>query len=352
MIVASLLAASAVIAPCKPVAYPAVPATIVWRDPSAASDSVLVDGTLVMQTKTHLRALDAVSGRVRWETLVARGGSEWKTDLVVSGGRLFVNRGEELLIVAVSDGRDLARVRTPRWFQLLKGPPLIAVSRNEPVLGSTLYALDEDGSVRAKRMVRRVDALWVIGDTVVAKLGRNSELDGPEPHLVSAFRSQDLTPLWSFGAGGADLQEIGGRWYIGDTPWSDMRPLDLATGKLGPPLPRKEPTEVTWGGATWEIEIVTSSAERQPECERLRVNDPATGRPRFTIDLPFSAIAFLRDGERFYAAGSGYVARLNWRTGAIERLWSGLPMLQEVYIVRGLLIGVAFSEGAVAIRLD
>ncbi len=64
----------------------------------------------------------------------------------------------------------------------------------------------------------------------------------------------------------------------------------------------------------------------------------------------------LRDGTRFYVFGGSdethrFIAQMNWLSGAIERMWSGVPMLLDSMYVKGdLLIGVGLSEGVVAMR--
>ena len=111
------------------------------------------------------------------------------------------------------------------------------------------------------------------------------------------------------------------------------------------------------GRSDLEIQIVTSASESEPACDRLRVNDPATKRPRWEADLPFSVTNTHRDGGRFFVFGSTsdsahFVARLNWRTGAVERIWSGIPILFDfMYTIGPELIGVGITEGAVAIRV-
>jgi PQQ-like domain len=343
--------------PCRPSAPASFPANIVWSADIVAVDSALAGKTLIVETRQKLIALDVESGRTQWEVDIAHHDATGRTDpMVVAHGRVFVDLGRELLVVSVAGGRQLVRAKLPQWTRMLKGPPLIAVANNAPVLGSTLYALDDEGRIRARRMTRYVEELWLAGEIVVVRMSRNPTDDGTQPNVVAAFRASDLAPLWSFGAKSADLQQIGGHWYIGDTPWSPMRRLDLATGRRGEALPAKEPAEITWGGATWEIEIVTEAEENEPACDRLRVNDPATGRARWTADLPFSVTHTLRDGDRFYVFGGTdethqFVAQLNWLSGAIERMWSGVPMLLDSMYVRGdLLIGVGLSEGVVAMR--
>ena len=356
MIAAWVLAATT-IAPCKPVAFPSVPAKVVWSDrKSDTLNSVLAGKTLIVQRRSHLRALDAATGALRWEAALPPGGPIWPILPVVSGDRLFAVRERELLVIALDNGRVIARTTMPRVIYILGGPPVIAVAKNEPMLGSTLYALDAEGRIRRRRTVRMVHDLWIAGDVIVAELNPNTRdevREVPQYAIAGGFRADNLKPLWSFGANGVNLQQIGGRWYIGETQWSEMRSIDVRMGYAGARLPAKEPADLTGDdSATWEIDFVTKSPEHGPPCERLRVNDPATGKPRWTIDLPFSITTHLRHGDHFYVYGERHLARLNWRTGAMERLWSGLPMdFDAIHFDRGLILGVAVNEGAAAIRV-
>jgi hypothetical protein len=354
---ALMIATSLSAQPCKPVVYSQSAAEIVWTVPVAAFDAALAGDTLVIETKSNIVAVDAASGVKRWETSIIHADASGRTDpMVVTNGRVFVSLGRELRILALADGRVLRDVPMPLWTRMLYGPPLIAVANNSPRLGSTLFALDGDGRIRAQRIVRNVEDLWIDGQTVISRLTRNLYNEAPEMNVVAAFRASDLALLWQFRAKGADVQQIDGRWYIGDTPWSPMRALDVATGHLGDFLPPKPPTEVTWGGATWQIETVTSAENGESACDRLRVNDPATGKG-WTIDLPFGVTNTLRAADHLYVFGSSddshhFLAELDWRSGRIDHLWNGLPMRLDRMFVRGdLLVGMGVAEGAVGIRL-
>ena len=348
------LLAATTIAPCKPVAMKPTPAKVVWTLKSDVKDARLAGGKLILELQRHVRAVDPATGTILWERSIAHASASGRTEpMVVAADRIYVALGSELLVLSLRDGTLLSRVAMPRWIRMLEGPPLIAVANNEPMLGSTMYALDENGRVRARRLTRRVEAMWFADDVVIARLTRNQSDEGSELKHVAAFRARDLQPLWSFRMDGGELQQIGGRWYVGDTQWDDMHPLDPATGRRGPPLPPKEPTDQLWGGATWEVETVIASSAGEPTCERVRVNDPATGKPRLQADLPFTIGNTLRHGDAFYVTGEHYLARISFRTGKVERIWNGIPMLLDhFWIERGLLIGAGIAEGAVALRVD
>lgn len=351
-----LLASTVLAQPCKPVAFEQSPATVVWTVPVKATDVALAGNLVLVETSSAVMALDASSGAKRWETSMAHADATGRADpMVVIHGRVFVNLGRELRIVALADGHILKNAAMPRWMRMLQGPPLIAVANNAPQLGSTLFALDDDGRIRAQRITRNVEKLWLAGETIVARMTRNIYNEAREMNVVAAFRASDLSLLWQFRADGADLQQIDGRWYIGDASWSPMRSLDLATGQRGAALPSKPLTDVTWGGATWQIEIVASSEDRKVACDRLRVNDPATGNG-WTLDLPFGVTNTLRDSERLYVFGSDkthhFLAAIDWRTGRLDHLWNSIPMLLDRLYVNGdLLVGAGIREGVFAMRI-
>jgi hypothetical protein len=356
-VAALLLATSLAAQPCKPIGFSQSPAAIVWTVPVAAFDAALAGDTLVIETKSNIVAVDAASGVKRWETSIVYADASGRTDpMVVTNSRVFVSLGRELRILALADGRVLRNVPMPLWIRMLTGPPLIAVANNSPRLGSTLFALDDDGRIRAQRIIRNVEEIWLAGQTVIARMTRNLYNEAPEMNVVAAFRASDLAVLWQFRAKGADLQQIDGRWYLGDTPWSPMRSLDVATGHLGNFLPRKPPTEVIWGGATWQIETITSSEKNEPARDRLRVNDPMTGKG-WTIDLPFSVTNTLHVADHLYVFGSSdhthhFLADLDWRSGRIDHVWNGIPLRLERMHIRGnLLVGMGITEGAVGIRI-
>ncbi len=220
----ALAAPPALAQPCRPSTPAPLPANMVWAATIEARNSALAGKTLIIETHSKLIALDVESGRMQWAVDIGHHDASGHTDpMVVAHGHAFVDLGRELLIVSVADGQQLVRAKLPQWMRMLEGPPLIAVANNALVLGSTLYALDDDGKVRASRMTRSVEELWLADETAVVRMSRNTTDDGTEPNVVAAFRASDLAPLWTFRASGADLQQIGGHWFIGDTPWSSMR---------------------------------------------------------------------------------------------------------------------------------
>ena len=347
-----------VLAPCTPVAVKPEPAELVWTARENLRAWGLSGDALIIQAPPRIVAFDLATGVKRWETPFPRPDARPEWPMVVASDRVYLAVGSTLTILSAKDGTVVDRRQLPPGIHQLEGPPLLAIARNEPRLGSTLFSLDRNGRVRARAITPIVEEVWLLGDLVLVRTLRSTLDEAPETHSLIAFEASRLRRLWRLRLGGADLQQIGGRWYVGDTPWSAMRSLDLRSGRLGAPLPPKEPTEITWGGATWEIEIVSSSGGPPfASCERLRRNDPATGKPRWELDLPFSITNTLRAGSRFYVFGSSseedrFIAVVVWETGRVERILSGIPMLLDGLAVRGdLLLGTGTTEGAVAVRL-
>ena len=65
----------------------------------------------------------------------------------------------------------------------------------------------------------------------------------------------------------------------------------------------------------------------------------------------------LHVADHLYVFGSSddthrFLAELDWRSGRIDHLWNGLPMLFDHMFLHGdLLVGVGITEGAVGIRI-
>lgn len=348
--------------PCVAMNLTPVPATIVWKMLIDVRDAKPAGDLIVVETRSRILGVSSMTGATSWDAPLAHSEDTFRTDpMVVLQDRVAVALGQEILFVSTRDGKTLARAVMPRWVRMLAGPPLIAVVNNDPRLGSTLYALDGDGRIHARMITRNVEEMWIADGRVIARTVRNIAAEAPEYNVVAAFSASDLTPLWKFRSNGADLQQIAGRWYIGATPWSPMRLLDLETGRLDAALPAKEPSEITWGGATWEVEVVASAEGKRrefPVCERLRVNDPASGQARWISDLPFAITFTTLIDDRLYVFGSSsdtqhFLAALDWRSGRLLHLWSGIPMFLDRLFKRGdLLIGAGISDGVFAMNAD
>lgn len=177
---ALLLATSLSAQPCKPVVFSQSAAAIVWTVPIAAFDAALAADTLVIETKSDIVAVDANSGARRWTTSIAHKGASGRVDpMVVTNGRVFINLGPEMRIIGLRDGDVITSVPMPRWIRVLEGPPLVGVADNAPRLGSTLFALDDDGGIRAQRIVRNVEEIWLAGQTIIARMTRNLYNEAP-----------------------------------------------------------------------------------------------------------------------------------------------------------------------------
>jgi len=332
------------IAPFSPVDVKPQPAQVVWRSDVMPQASAMAGDTLILATGSRVVALDAATGATKWEVLTKG------NQIVVDGDRVVIGGSDEVVIIALHDGRVLFRRAMPEATNFLKGLPLVAASNGWP---SHIYLLDRDGAVRAKRIVRHIESMWIADGTIVVSSTANAGLS-EGPTVVAGFSTTDLAPLWKFNAFNAELQKIAGRWYFGATPIADMFRLDPTTGHRGAAMPPKEPALDLDPRSTWEVEI---DSLREWHRARIRINDPATGHARWTVDLPFAVAATLSDGPHFYAAGLGdndgiFIAEIDAATGHVQRIYSGGGVLIDSLVRHGdLLIGIALREGVVAIRL-
>jgi len=338
---------------CRPISLKTAPVRVLWRTASKVREIYRAGNTLVIQNLWGVSAVDADSGAVLWSYHL-KNDSRPLAELAVLSDRVAVVDFNEIIFFALRRGEEIHRTKVERFVARLAGPPLIAVMDNYRRVGSTMFALNPDGSIAARRIVRHVHLLTMSGDVAVAQLDRNPGEEWPTLYKLQGFDAVTLQPLWQIGGTiSTEIQEIGGRPHIIETPWGENpRPIDIRTGRLGPPIPKREGRDEIWAAATWEFETPTSTPGPRNEyasCERARRNDPAGGRPKWSVDLPFAVTATLRDGETFYMFGSAdaqhhFLVAVDWSSGRLLGAWSGMPDIHTMVKFKGRIIGGTFDE--------
>lgn len=347
MLAAILLAAT--LQPCRAIALQYTPARIQWRLRMAVWSMRLAGKIVVAQNSQGLSAVEPWSGRVLWSRPLKRSIELIERRIVAAEeyailtDRVAVIDEPNLVLLDIRSGKEIRRVHFDRPVRSVAGPHLIAVTDRRP--GSTLYALDDDGSIRARRLVRTIHELDEWGDVVTGRL--DGSLNDPQ-FKVAGFDAHTLEPLW-IGVGGSSelhIEEIGGRPHYRDGPAAEgPQPIDIRTGKLGAPLPAREARDGNFSVSTWEFEVVTGTQG----CQRLRRNDPVTARPRWEIDLPLTVDEHLNAGDTFYVSGSSdpshhVLVALDWSSGRVLGAWSGVPEFRELVMAGDQLIGRTNDE--------
>lgn len=357
--VATLLCAGLAAADdCTPALLRASPATIDWR--TAGVVRLERDGDAVLiETKETLSKVSAKTGHTMWTYELE--GQERTPEFVVLSDTVAIVRDERYVVFLSSgDGKEVARADAGEWIRFLSGPPLLAVTQAVNAEVSTLVRLSPDGTIVSRRTVPRVDDLLIVDG--VAALESQPEAPGPRLETMTGYDLISLEPLWSEKSFTFNKQIIDQRLYLGNISWSKgAKAIDPRSGAVESLIPVRDAFEIG-GSGQFDLQVVTTKwrgawSPYFAMCEGLRRNDPLTAKTMWRTDLPFHISATLRDGPRLYVAGSRdtenrYLVVLDWKTGRVERAWSGVPQITEMKRVDDVIAGFDLDAELVAIRIS
>jgi hypothetical protein len=355
---ATLLCASLAAADdCTPVPLHASPATIDWRSAGVVRLERDRDAVLI-ETKETLRRVSAKSGHTIWTYAVED--QERTPEFVVLPDRIAIVRDERNVVsLNRGDGKEMARADAGEWIRFLSGPPLLAVTQATNSEFSTLVRLSPDGTVLSRRTVPRVvDLLMIDGVAVVES---EPEAGGPELDTITGYSSARFEPIWSEKSFTFNKQVIDQQLYLGDIFWSKgAKAIDPRSGTVDALIPVRDAFEIG-GSEQFDLQVVTSKwrgawSPYFATCEGLRRNDPLMASTMWRTDLPFHVSATLRDGPRLFVAGSRdtenrYLVVLDWKSGKVERAWSGVPQITKMMRVDDAIIGFDLEAELVAVRV-
>jgi len=329
-------------------ASPDTPGVVVrWSREIEAREVLLSAGSVFVQTKGALIALDAESGRQIWEQPLGNEESPRRPadPMILLDDKIVVGVAHKVSVFDAGTGSLVSRTEIPGGpARLIAGPPLV-VETEWRLAGSVIFRIDPaSGKILARQRSNFVEGIFLRDGVLLVKAYRSSPEEAPEMHILSAFRASDLKTLWNMRADWPELHEVDGVAVLSVIADYDRggryMPINLQTGELGPPLPRRDPVEAEWGGATWELESVDSG----DNFDRMRRNDPASGSPIWTQDVPFPVTGFLRDGSKLYLYGGDGLAVLDWETGRLRQVLKSFQPIRELFLLNESLVAWTFDD--------
>jgi hypothetical protein len=257
-------------------------------------------------------------------------------------------------------GEERGQVDTGEWIRFLTGPPLLAVTQATDANVSTLVRISPYGAIVGMRTVPEIWDVLIVGGVVAAESERG--VVDPELDTMIGYDLDSLLPLWSEKSFTFNKQVIGGRLYLGDVFWSEgAKAVDPASGTVRALVPVRDPFKLG-GSGEFDLQVVTTKwggawSPYFADCEELRRNDATTAKTMWKTEMPFHVFGTLRDDSRLFVAGghdpkNRYVALLDWETGKLQRLWSGLPQISEMLRFDDTIIGFDLARELVAFRIS
>lgn len=348
----------------QPLALRSSAPNIIWR--ATGANDVLVEGDdTFLVSATSVRKLETRTGRLAW-SLGLTEHSRTLDAVVLPAHIAIIRNGRSVAFVDRVSGKETHRIDADGRIARLIGPPLVAVTVDGPPEGQvrSLVRISDDGVVLRRAEVGRSANVSVIGGVAAFAISDGND----DPIELRGIDLATLQVLWSLTWSSDTLwvHSLDGRFYVGDVFWSDgARVIEPRSGVVTT-VPRRDPQKIG-GSGDFDLQVVSASSstaqyrfgnEWSPyfrDCEELRRSDNNSGRTRWQVDLPFGITATLRDGARLWVAGSRdhsrrYLVALDWETGAVERAWTGLPMLHELRVADDLILGYELEGEIVAIR--
>jgi hypothetical protein len=330
---------------------------VAWTCHGKLKETALGIDSIFVREKGSVTALNARTGDIRWRMPTEdQDQSLLAGRLVVIDESVAAAAGSRLFLFESRTGalRHVFRFAGP--VRHLAGPPLVA-EVNVRLAGSAIYRVDpEKAKITASRRVgREVYDVIVEDAVVVVKVGRLAPSEQPESHLLIGFRPEDLKEIWRRAAEMPSFERINEKLYIQVIAKHDrgykIMPLDPWSGRLGTPLPRREPIVTDYGASTWELEILDPP---KGVGGRLRRNDTETGLSLWTVDLPAGPMHWVRRNDKLYVqsqdgSSKGVLATVDWNNGRVEQLAQTLPDAGGLLLFENMLI-VSASDRIVAFR--
>src|SRR5580693_2229510 len=324
-----------------------------WDRKMSAERVAVHPPAVYVKSGGQLTALALRSGRVLWSRNLGEG-SCCGDDLLVTDRTVVAAADDKLFLLNADDGTTRSEIDLGAGISAIAGPPVVVL-----LAGSNeLLAIDPDSGQLTGRLPLdgEVEDLAVAGGYALANLGGSDE----EHRTTAGFMADTLRPLWRIETRLAlpQLERIGDRVYLerwreGAGEEGEFLPIDPATGRLGRALPPRggHPIDAGW---PWEVQSLPAASGDEMH-ERLRRNDPDTGKAVWTTELPCRVQDLAKSGGTLYAScgrggGRGVLATLAWASGEVQLLAYGLPR-GHAFLVGGDLVVVAAEDEVAAFSL-
>jgi len=356
MMIAALLFAAA--RNCVAPAISASPARIAWRADDVHTTRV-DDGFVYVETLSTLRKVNAASGATIWTYRFTA--DSVSPEFVVLPDRIAIVRDDHFIaFLDRGTGELLSKADAGEWIRFLAGPPLLVVTQGVDAPVSTVIRMTSDGTVLSSSIAPRVRDLLIVDHVAVLESDGESADD---QDLMSGYDLDTLQRLWSEKSHTFNKQVIGDRLYLGDIFWSKgAKALDPRTGTTKVFVPVRDPFAIG-GSEDFDLQVVDSAwvgnwDPYRGTCNGLRRNDARTAKTMWRTDLPFHVSGTLRDGATLYVAGTRdaehrYLVAMDWKSGKVERAWSGVPYMSDLKRVGNLIVGFELVFGNLAaVRID
>lgn len=333
-----------------------------WSHPGRYGSMLLTDRGILYADQTGVRLLDATTGKPRWSAAIAND-SCFDCALALVDGRVAFASQSKLYLLAADSGRLLATVELPGNVKALHAAPLVLLLATDG--GDALASVDlEQGTVRAQQSLPReaYDLAVEDGVALVIVYPEGDDL----PNVIEGYDAASLRLLWSEAHKAfPQFEHVEGRLYLHGVCDCDVvggreeyLPIDPRTGALGSPLPSREAAAIYDTEMPWELQQAPAPGERSSEDgpATLRRNDLATGKPRWSVELPGDPHANVRAGDTLYvqvstSAGRGTLASIAWDSGRLRELAFGLPPETRELAVAADLLVVRATDGLHAFAL-
>ncbi|MBN2359545.1 MAG: PQQ-binding-like beta-propeller repeat protein [Deltaproteobacteria bacterium] len=322
---------------------------MLWQTDRAADQVLTIEPLVVLVAGNRLEARAAPTGSVLWQSELGDLDSPSQrvdaSRAIAIGQRIFIATGPTLFAVDRRTGIIEMTLRLDGDLLDLAGPPLVASVR-APDGAVRLMALDPDHlRLLAQRPLPAAPGPLLVTEGVAIAVdpasGTILGLDGDE--LRERWRSEPQRA--------AALFEIDGRLFVdsvADEGRHRWRQIDALSGLLGPALTAE-------GSASArllpELDVRPTAGgflvERRPLIAR---------RPPWKTWLPCRPrIGAVRRGQLFLACDldtpRDFVLLLDWRSGAVQRVWHGFERVQSIHFA-GDLVLASTSSRVVAFDAD
>jgi hypothetical protein len=311
------------------------------------SNAIFSEAGIVIASAAAVEVFDPATGAQRWR--VTQTPNPGRTPAVVVADQVIVSMGDDLFAYGLAKGDIRWRVPSVFIISLLPcGDGLVAFARQRPDVATLMVLNPQTGEVRRQRIVRETESMACARDVLLA-VHLPNESDGVG-YVVTGYQMPALEELWRFRqTGSAEFVEFDRSMFFADI--GSLYPIDPKTGKRGAKLPSTLPVDATWGGSTREIETI----DDRDTFARVRRNDVMTGKPLWTVDVPFDVVNTLRDEQALYVFGgfgpetdSHFAATIDWKTGALRKVIGPLPRIFEWAKIGRRIVAVTFDGRLIA----
>jgi len=346
-----------------------LPSLVVQWEKQIETDSAAISNNVVyVQGEGRITALDTRNGSVLWGVTCIKGKQRWHIDLLVLEDTIVGAADRGLCLVDLRTGTVRKRIDPQGSIFQVIGLPLVVdvLPDDAPKFGGAyrhqLVRLNHlTGEIVARKdLGGMILDVMIANGVVLAKVEKlildpsgkyaDSTKMGRAPRSIIGLRPNDLEVIWEQKLKATQpFVVIKGRVHIQLDPESNevtkLLPIDPLTGTLGPALPLK---------ATQEIQRPRDNS--RSSSARLQRLNLETGETLWTTELPDTPHTWVRRGDRLIVhcggfPGRGYLAVLDWQSGAVLTTAYGLRGVRALFLFQDLLIARSTTE-VVAISVE